>query len=207
MALNSLPLAGQTLNASRTLIKANFDNIQSANLVDHEDYATAGQGKHTHSTYVQQTYAAPILGPSTVGSDDQVVFARDSLQSPGSPGLFLHPANTANTVAGAEFSYALPSANGYTILPSGIWLAWGMDTIPQNFSGKTVTLAFSFPNGFLSASVTPTLSGIGSATNLLGWIPSVTLIGGAPFNTFQVSRIDNGQVSTNVPFRYLAIGY
>ena len=54
MALINVPLAGQSLGITRDPVNNNFSTINSAFLVDHVEYNTAGQGKHNKVTFPVQ---------------------------------------------------------------------------------------------------------------------------------------------------------
>lgn len=63
MALNDVPLSGQTLNDTRNPIRNNFLTINSTFLVNHKEYNTADAGKHTFVTLLDQTgNVLPFVG-------------------------------------------------------------------------------------------------------------------------------------------------
>lgn len=155
MALNVVPNAGQTLNNSRPLINGNFVSINAAFSVDHVDYGLPLAGEHKKLTLAQQAYVAPILAPTT-GATEGVIFSRDSIEAPGTMGMFYQPPSKANTDKPVEFSYAIKLSPGYTILPSGIWLAWGAHAsvngnVPQTF---TQLPGGKFPNACIQVNLT-----------------------------------------------------
>jgi hypothetical protein len=152
MALTVVPVPGQSLNSSRDLISGNFATIDTDFTVDHVSYRIPNEGKHKQTTYAQQTYTLPALGPSTVGLTDQIIFARDSIAVPGTPGLFIRKANTGPNDLPAEFTYANTAVPGYTILPSGIWLAWGSANDGPNIFAQLP--GGKFPNGCLNVQIT-----------------------------------------------------
>src|SRR6188768_1525674 len=83
MALIPVPLAGQTLAASRPDINSNFSTIDIAFAVDHIDYNLPGQGQHNKISFPLQN-PAPIAQAgivqlysqlSTITNQPELVFA------------------------------------------------------------------------------------------------------------------------------------
>ena len=63
MALNNVPLAGQTLGQTQAPINQNFAVIDTAFQVDHEDYNTTNQGMHNRVSFLTQSpVPTPIVG-------------------------------------------------------------------------------------------------------------------------------------------------
>ena len=201
MALNDVPLAGQSLNASRNLIESNFLTINTAFKQDHGEYSLPNQGKHNTVTFPLQTYVLPLKGPSTLGTTDMVLFTRDSLAVPGTPGMFLVPANTdpANPLTPSiEFSYALKANPGYTILPSGIIIQWALGALGSGSSSAVIALPIKFSTFLTCQGTVNTFAG-NERDNIIYAKPS-------GFKAVEIGRAatwNSGNITVNV----LAIGY
>lgn len=131
MALIDVPLTGQTLNTTRPLIRANFQTIDSAFLVDHVDYNTVGAGKHEKVTFVPnasvKTFAAGEIG---LFNDTSALTTR--------PEIFLQRDATGVGVLYPMTGYVLSGTQGWTYLPSGILMIWGRNVINPG-QQKTIT--------------------------------------------------------------------
>jgi hypothetical protein len=118
MPLTVVPIAGQTLAASRDLISGNFVALNNAFLVDHVDFGLANQGKHNKISFPVQA-VAPATGAAEVG-----LYCLTSALT-GIPELSFRRNNSG---AAYEFTSAGATRPGWTRLPSGILLKWGFDT-------------------------------------------------------------------------------
>ena len=200
MALITVPIAGQTLNSSRPDIESNFKAINDDFKVDHVEYNLAGKGKHKTVTFTSQTYVLPSVAPLTAATECSV-FSRPSLIMPSlvtpevaTTQLFFQPASSAATAAPVEFSYAKKAAQGFTILPSGIWIAWGAGTAGN---AKNITFFKSFPTTCVSVQMTKTYSG---NQNLLS-------AAGLSTTGFSAYATILGAGFEDTAFTYIAIGY
>jgi hypothetical protein len=122
--LNDVPLAGQTLNATRADINDNFNVISNAFAVDHVNYNAAGQGKHKKVTF-------PVQGatPSPIDAGDNVLYSF-LYPTTNKNELYVHKQTSAGT-ANIPFTASILSEStpilatpGWTYLPSGILLRW-----------------------------------------------------------------------------------
>lgn len=129
MALNNVPLAGQSLAVTRVPINANFATIDAAFLVDHVDYNVAGQGKHN-----QVTLPVQAASPGTLATEI-AVFSRLSTLTAINEFCMRRQANGSVI----EMTSSLNSPTGWTFLPSGILLKWGA---AASAGGATV---FTYP--------------------------------------------------------------
>ena len=124
MALNNVPLAGQSLGVTRNPINQNFNTINAAFLVDHVEYATGGQGKHNKVTFPVQA-PAPAFLPGEEGLYNFLYPTTAKNE------LFVHKQNQAGTVdipfTASAMSNVLQAncVNGWTYLPSGLLVKWG----------------------------------------------------------------------------------
>lgn len=124
MALNNVPLSGQTLNDTRNPIRNNFNTIDTAFSVDHVPYAAAGQGQHNKVTFPTQL-ATPIFGgliglwAENYPTTGQVELW-NSINQQG--GVNQYPW-TASVLSNTAINAA---TNGWSFLPSGILIKWGV---------------------------------------------------------------------------------
>jgi hypothetical protein len=191
MALTPTPNSGQTLNSSRTQISGNFASIDDAFKIDHVEYNLTGQGLHKRVFFVQQS--SDVLTPAAT---DAALYTKAGTGGPTS--LFFRPASNATPV---EMSYALKATQGYTILPSGIYIQWASGNFAVNAHDISVGLAKTFPNAVLSMQVTPTK--VVSSNHELDWILNAVA---TTTSTITVSR-STAHTSQAVPFNLLVIGY
>lgn len=122
MALNNVPLNGQSLAYTKPLIAGNFTVIDSAFSIDHVSYNTTGAGKHNKVTMPVQS-----VTPATL-ANEVALFSRTSTLSLIPEMAFRR--NTNGTVI--EFTSSLGATDGWTRLPSGILLKWGVIVTPRN---------------------------------------------------------------------------
>jgi hypothetical protein len=124
MALNNVPLAGQSLGVTRNPINTNFNTINADFLVDHVEYVTGGAGKHNKVTFPVQAAAPGFLG----GEEGlyNLLYATTTKNE-----LFVHKQINAGTTdipftASKMSNNTFPaSENGWSYLPSGLLVKWG----------------------------------------------------------------------------------
>src|SRR3990167_11437579 len=136
----NIPQPGDKLSQSQADLRGNFQALDTYIQVDHVAIAAADQGKHKKVSYVSQAYVAPILGPATA-VNEAIIFARDSIEVPGTTALFFKGPSTLDSDDPIEFSYALKATTGYTILPSGIIIQWA----PGQLGINTASTATAMP--------------------------------------------------------------
>jgi len=86
MALNNIPLAGQSLGTTRAPINQNFSVIDAAFQIDHVDYNIAGQGKHNKVTFPVQG-SAPAFTVGDIGLFNLAVGGTNELNITNSSGV------------------------------------------------------------------------------------------------------------------------
>lgn len=133
MALNVVPVAGQSLGSSRDLIAQNFAVIDTAFSVNHVPYNDGAglQGIHNFVTF-PSTHT--LYSPLATTNIQVGLYSKNGSIS-GNPELFFQRASQpANS--GYSITEATASSPGWTRLPSGILLKWGNSF----FSGASSTL-------------------------------------------------------------------
>ena len=175
MALNNVPLSGQTLGQTRTAVNQNFSLIDTAFQVDHVDYNDPNQGQHDKVTLLPQGGA-----PSFAAGSDGIYCLPYNNGTTTLNEVFVHKQTNASTqdipFTASILSSTSPANNiaGWTYLPSGLQLQW-----------KTVSV--------VAGVNTITLSGFPGYTNIFSVIISAV---GAPGPTVSLdSIISNTQFS------------
>jgi hypothetical protein len=199
MALNNVPLAGQTLGVTRVPINQNFSVIDTAFQVDHVDYNTIQQGMHNKTSFpTQSSIPAPQAGIVQLYSQVSAITGQPEL-------VFTHQAgSTAPSAAQiVEFTSAGWTNPGWTRLPSGILLKWHSGI---GFGGS----------GSVTINVNTDVPGSPNFTNLLT-MQSTTLDSSASYNNVvsisiisfpnvTFSKFGGPNPGSSVTIAYLAIG-
>ena len=136
MALNNVPLAGQTLGQTQAPINQNFSVIDTAFQVDHEDYNTTNQGMHNRVSFLAQSpVPTPLSGIVQLYSQVSSITSQPEL-------VFAHQlGSTAPTAAQiVEFTSAGWANPGWTRLPSGILLKWHSGISMASLATVTIDL-------------------------------------------------------------------
>lgn len=160
MALNQVPLPGQSLAVTQEPINTNFFVINRAFEVDHVTYNSAlnVEGKHNKVTFIRQ--GAPPVPLTT----EMVVYNANSALS-GQSELFV------NRLAGTPVPFTLrvvASLNRqYTYLPSGMSIQFGNSAS----AGTTITYPRGFNDTSYTLQITPRLL---SGAGVLGLAAAVT---------------------------------
>jgi hypothetical protein len=131
MALNNVPLSGQTLAITKTPINQNFSIIDTAFSQDHVPYQNAnpGQGKHNQITFPVNVPIAPNTDPITLAGE----MALYNKLVAGIPQLFIRQQNNGAIVNATSSQYNffnITTMSGYTYLPSGVLIKWGVLNAP-----------------------------------------------------------------------------
>lgn len=135
--------SNDTLKASRDPIRTNFEIIRDDFAIDHVGYNNTGEGKHKQSTYPERDGSASKPIP-TPGANEAALYTKEANSITE---LYLRRESSGSEI---QMSTGEVRANtrGYTFLPGGVILQWGIITSPS--SGGTVTFTDSsgidFPN-------------------------------------------------------------
>lgn len=130
MALNNVPQSGQTLNDTRNPIRNNFSTINAAFLVDHIEYNLANQGFHNKVTLPAQVPTPLFNGLNGLWSELYATTAKPEIWVNTNEVI---PANSRQYPMTASVLRSNPvignNTNGWTYLPSGVVMKWGIATI------------------------------------------------------------------------------
>ncbi len=203
----NIPQASDLLSVSQGNLLNNFGAIQALIDVDHVDFANTYAGQHNKVSLVNQA-SLPVFNPlGEIG----LYSATDATTSQSE--LYINKTNASGIVQVAATESVLGTVSaptsttpGWTMLPSGIKLAWGIGTgSSSGIATVTLTGGQVFSTAMLSVQCT-TSGTLGSLT-----VYDVKLVSSSlTTNTFQVYvvQIVGGVASySSQPFTYLAIGY
>lgn len=198
MALIPVPLAGQTLAASRPDINGNFSTIDTAFAVDHIGYNLPGQGQHNKVTFpVQNPVPAPQAGIVQLYSQTSAITNQPEL-------VFTHQLGSTAPVAAriVEFTSAGWANPGWTRLPSGILLKWHSGINMASISTVAINLNTDVPGSPNFVSVFSVFNSTTSAANYNTVVDIQSIVGTT------VTFAQNGLVNPPPGFTiaYLAIG-
>jgi len=206
MALNNVPLAGQSLAVTRNPINANFATINAAFLVDHVEYNTAGQGKHNKVTFPVQA-ATPAFAATEDGLYNKIPAAPFPLTL--IPEMFAHKQNFAGAVEVPMTASILSTSNpvvfssGWTYLPSGIILKWGANQVANGAANIVFPVGGNIPafNVCFTVIVQVAQGGAGDVNR------AIRLVGVNPGNFDVFGSQRTAAVAAATTFTYFAIGY
>lgn len=198
MALNNVPLTGQTLSDTRVPINQNFSAIDTAFQVDHVDYNISGQGQHNKISFpIQNPVPAPQAGIVQLYSQVSAITGQPEL-------VFTHQTGSSAPLAAriVEFTSAGWANPGWTRLPSGILLKWHSGISMAAVSTVAINLNADIAG---SPNFTALYSVFNSTTSVTSYntVVDIQSIAG-----FVVTFAQNGLVNPPAGFTiaYLAIG-
>ena len=183
MALNDVPLAGQTLAVTRAPINQNFTTINTAFLVNHVEYGLADQGKHKFLQFPQQAAA-----PATAATE-LAMYTKDVT---GSPQLFIRRQSSGTEI---DFTSATTAVDGQTTLPSGITFKWNTVAGTGN-TAVAITFTTPFTTACYNVQVTSNIASGGGCPQ----VSNITVNG----FTLYARRIGTDTATGN--YTFLAIG-
>jgi hypothetical protein len=200
MALNDVPLAGQTLNVSRVPIQQNFSVIDTTFAVDHVDYNISGQGQHNKVSFpTQNPVPAPQAGICQLYSQVSAITAQPELVFTRQAGSTA-PASVQIT----EFTSAGWTNPGWTRLPSGILMKWQSIVGFGGSASVTINVNTAVPG---SPNFTAMLNTMISVIDTNASYNTVIGLSNITFPNFTVSKFGGSNPPASVRFSWLAIGY
>lgn len=180
----AIPQSTDLISNSQPQILANFSQLNTQYLADHDGFNTGsgnGSGMHDQVTFLANQ-AAPSLTRNGVAGVSGLYANTDGSNSQ----LFFQNAAGSLQVTGKSQS----AQTGYTMLPGGFLLQWG---ISGNINSQTA-FPLSFPAAFYSVTITGA-----DASYSGGFVATATSQTG-----FTARRTDGHSGSTG--FFYIAIG-
>lgn len=195
LAYNSVPLATQTISETQSLIKTNFDNIKTYLETDHVPFANANSGKHNQVTM-------PVMGSDPGSSAGEIRVYSKTGSTSMVPELYFQRNNAAAVVNMTE---ALASFNGYTYLPSGIIMQWGVANQASTAAGNiAITFPITFPNNCFNVQITSQENTSGSDTNGFVRLVTFSTTGATAYASARLTS--GGNTGAIYSARWLAIG-
>jgi len=202
MALTNVPLAGQTLAQTRDPIANNFSTINNAFLVDHVEYNISGQGKHNQVTFPPHTGSVPHVA-------GEIILFNQNTSLTGVPDIWMQRGSVAlSTSNPIPITGSMQATNGWTYLPSGIFIKWGTSSVTRNtLSTITFPTGSNIPafalNGVFSMQASQTF-GAGPSTGDLNTAVSVGNVTNLNFQLF--ARAIGLPSGSSVNIFWMAIG-
>ena len=133
MALNDVPLAGQTLAVTRAPINQNFTTINTAFAVNHVEYGLGDQGKHKFLQFPQQA-AAPTTSPTELALYVKGVA--------GNPQMFMRRHTDGTEIDFTSYEAGPP---GWLRLPNGLLVKWGISAAVSNTGTFAMPVSATIP--------------------------------------------------------------
>lgn len=209
MAYNAnIPQATDLLSTSQGQILGNFTQLNTAWLINHVDFNAGDAGKHKWVTFPQQG-ATPPAGSGFLASEIGAYNAVNGTTAINE--LYLNRRSFAGAVqtpiTASIMSTSTPAqyADGWTYLPSGLLLKWGVGTVPANTGVLMLNFVAGSPafNQVLNGQVT-VFFGSGSDGNRAIQLYALTT---TQIWVYATNRITLGAATANTSFQYLVIGY
>ncbi len=197
----NIPQPGDQPSQSQNQILENFQVANTAFAQDHAPYNSPIQGQHEQITFP----VGPLAGQPFTFLAGQIGLQNVTAAPTAIPDIWMsRGAATAFPITGYGLG-GVNASNGWTYLPSGIKMVWGIDTIPtSSVLPRVIIFATQVPSfpGF------PTVLGNISLTRYQTGAPATTT------NFGVVSSFSNEQftyygstLSTNVSYFWSAIGF
>jgi len=197
----NIPQPTDLLSQSQQDILGNFQGIYTLVNVNHGNFDTANQGKHLFVSLPEQAMA-----PGTL-ADEAAIYSAVGVGS-GVTELVFQRENNGPTYA---FTESGNNALGWTRLPSGLMMRWGVQTVaagpPLHTFANLFVAAGSWP-GFATAVYTVQITSIPSPAPAVDSGNMVLLSSFTVTDLSVLSVVRGGAANTfgACSFNYLAIG-
>lgn len=192
------PLPSQSIAVTQPLINANFTGINTWTAIDHEEFSSVDAGKHKKVTLTAQSPAPSFTGtelgiynsvnPTTTQNEIYVTKYNNNVLTD-----IPITASSFNNAVGGQ-------ASGYSYLPSGLILKWGLQNITLSSNVGSITFPSSFPNNALNGQLTL------EVTNLPGKV-AVIYITNLTANLISFRVESTSTLPAQVQVSYNVIGY
>jgi len=193
MAYTAVPVDNtEALSVSQPKITENFVLIRTSFSEDHVDFNDPNKGKHNRVTFTEQA------GDKTTAVNEMALYIKDAGTEPN---LYLRKENDT-TVFNLTPSAAGHAAGGYEVLPSGLKMVWGTETITSGNSSQDFNFTSAFTPPTAAYSVQITAIGTHAGTNTQYYVLSVTAITNVKFTLERGTTFKD----KNIQFSYFAIG-
>lgn len=191
---NDTPLSGESKSYTRPLIRQNFSSIETAWNTDHIAIdAATDYGKHKCITLPERTAAL------STGADEGIIYAREGAYSTATELCFRRESDGSII----EFTGGTLNEPGWTRLPSGLLIKWGISSA-NGYASISFPVAATIPAFTSIFTVSAMIYGNAAGntdTDTAIRVDSFTTTG---FYAYGSARSTTGSKLTN--FSYIAIG-
>jgi hypothetical protein len=198
-----VPIIGDSLGSTRDRIRGNFQQINTVFAINHIAFNQTGQGKHPFLQMPEQV-TAPITLANEAGFYPKVGTnpAETNLWMRGENNGFEYQLTAADQtnvgVFGNNTAYAANQTGGWTFLPGGLIMQYGLITVAPNGGTATIT----FPKAYTSQVYSVVLTF--NRTDPSSVVQTVRL---SNFNAASLSSFNFYSGSNNnVPITWISIG-
>lgn len=184
---NSIPIAGESLGSTRDRVRGNFEEIAAVEAINHIAFNAVGKGKHKYLQMPEVT-ASGVGVPVTLPNEGGLYV--DVGPNPAQANLFFRAENNGfnyqltKTIAASSALFGVNINNynavgvnftgGWTFLPGGLLLQYGLAiNLPANGT-KTVTFPVAFTTACFSISLSPVTSNNPTSQLILNANPGLT---------------------------------
>jgi len=197
----NLPVSGDSLGGTRDRIRVNFQQIATVEAVNHVAFNSTGEGKHKFLQMPEQA-SAP-----TTAVDEGGFYAKVGT-SPAESNLFFRGENSGyeyqlthvDSSLTASFSTSAgTNDSGWTFLPGGMLLQYGLRSVAASGSATTIT----YPKAFATAVYSITIGSVTGEGNSPGANNQFVKDGSVGLTTFQIV---NSSSSSARKVYWMAIG-
>lgn len=202
---SSIPKSGESLGSTRARINTNFQEIAAVEAINHIAFNLTGKGKHKFLQMPETNSISPGTPPAT--AINEAGFYAKVGTNPAETNLFFRAENsgkeyqltTADSARLSSFSTKAGVENsGWTFLPGGMLMQYGLRTIGSKGNTTTITYPKPFVTGVYSVT-------IGNVTSETSPSPNNQFVkdGTVGLTTFQV--VNSSSSSSNKVY-WMAIG-
>ena len=162
--VSDIPVSGESLGSTRDRIRGNFQEIAAVEAINHIAFNAVGKGKHKFLQMPEQAAAPAVLANeagfySKVGANP----AETNLFFRGENNGFEYQLTRAIAASTARFgnntAYQANHEGGWSFLPGGLILQYGLRTNIGANSTATVTFPVAFTTACFSVMISPVTSG------------------------------------------------
>ena len=194
MTLAAVPQAPQNLAQTQNAILTNFSTIDAAFSVNHVPYGAVGAGQHN-------LVDMPVQGSApTIASGDIGLYNLNNAVTTNNELYIINAAGTAIPMTASASANA--GQNGWTYLPSGLLMLWGVSTISSPPGPITVI----FTNSIASFPGFGTYASVPQATRINNVSPTASFITIGTFSNTQFTAYSSSSSSGTVKFSWFVIG-
>ena len=184
-----IPRSGQSLGNSRPQVQGNFDYINTAFAINHVAFNASGVGKHKFMQMPEQ-----VAAPTTLANEGALY----TKEAQGITNLFWRQESNGTEIQLTNIE-PLIAASGYTFLPGGLLLQWGVTG--SIASTSTVNFPIAFPNNTFFTNAIQINAANAAAQRCISVIPN----GNASFKP-RITTLGSSPIDSSCAIYFFAIG-